>query len=156
MAGESYNFEQLTKEMVVSQLKDAPDAPEQAAAVARRTIVAGLLGTQTAAAADPRSTVQQVCKGMMSGLLLAEKDLPKSAVLLLQGMAEAAQETHREPSDLMTWAMEGIAQVAPMVSPEVRAALQDAIDQAFMGAGQVFNELCQKASKRAYLDFPPA
>lgn len=139
-SGDQYNFGRLTKEMVVSRLKGITDAPAVAAEIAKKTLIAGVRSTQ-GLGQDPAETVRQVCHGAMSGLLLIEKDLPQSAVKILQCMAEVSQELHLDPASAMTWAMEGIAKTAAMAPAQVRWSIRSAIDEAFMGAGEVFEKL---------------
>ncbi|HEX4047948.1 MAG TPA: hypothetical protein VH309_08950 [Elusimicrobiota bacterium] len=138
-----YDFEKLAKEIVVQKLKDAPDSPALAAEVVRKLVVSGLAGSR--AAQEPRVTVAAACRGAMSGMLLIEKDLPKTAVALLGQMAVVAQESNLDPAECMTWAMEGIAPVvklAPAGSPD---AVRDAIEETFMGAGAVFDDILRTA-----------
>lgn len=149
VADESYHFDQLVREMVVSQLKDDLHAPARAAEIARSTIVAGVQGTKAAGASqEAQESVRQICHGVMAGILLIEKNLPDAAVALLQNLADAAQQLHIDPTEMMTWAMEGISRIAPTTTPTVLGDIQDAIDEKFMGAGGIFNALCAKASKK--------
>jgi len=140
---ESLEFGHITKEMIVSNLKGAEDAPKVAADIVRQTITAGLPSAR-ASGKNPQDAVQEICFGAMSGLLLIEKDLPKGAILIIKGMAEIAQKVGVEPSELMTWAMEGIARITPMTSVQVREEIRALIEQDYMGAGEVFSNLCDK------------
>ena len=79
----------------------------------------------------------------MSGMLLLEQDLPRTAVSILNQMGAVAQETHQDPAELMTWAMEGFAPVAKLAGGHAREDIERAIDSEFMGAGQVFAEVCK-------------
>ena len=46
---------------------------------------------------------------------------------------------------MMTWVMEGIATNAKILQPQQLNKIHDAIDVAFMGAGQIFINLAEKA-----------
>lgn len=144
---DKFNFGQLTKEMIVSRLKEISDAPGVAAEIARKTIIAGVRATQ-ASRQDPRETVEEICMGAMSGLLLIEKDLPEGAVRILHSMSEASHELHLDPSEMMTWAMAGIARISALVGPDTRWQIRCAIQEAYMGAGEVFDRLCQEAERK--------
>lgn len=143
---DSLNLGQLTQAMIVSRLQEVHDAPAIAAEIARKTLVSGVRATQ-AAGQSPQDAVREVCKGTMAGLLLIEKDLPAGAVRVLQCIAETAQELHLDPSEMMTWAMEGIAAITPVLSHERRYAIRAAIEEAFLGAGEIFDGLCSRAGK---------
>ncbi|MEE8425329.1 MAG: hypothetical protein V3S11_05850, partial [Elusimicrobiota bacterium] len=145
MPGQQYNFDQLAREMVVSQLKDAADAPAQAARIARATIVAGVKGTNAAGSKQsPEKSVRMISKGMIAGMLIINKKVDVAAVELLQQIGQAATDTNQDPQEMLTWAMQGIADNAPMMAKPQVDAICTAIDAAFMGAGQVFAELCRK------------
>jgi len=131
-----YDFEKLAKEIVTEKLKDASDAPMLAAEVARKIAVSGLAGAN--GTQDPRLAVAAACRGVMSGMMLIEKDLPKTAVALLNQMALIAQEANLDPAECMTWAMEGIAPVVKMAPHGSDDAVAAAIEENFMGAGEVF------------------
>ncbi len=143
---DQYNLGELTKEMVASRLKSLEDAPAVAAEIVKKTIVAGVQGTRHAGQ-SPQVSVQQICRGAVAGLLLIDKDLPKSAVCMLDKMAEASQEIQLAPEDLMTWAMEGIASMANVIPLDVQGRIRDAINDKYMGAGEVFEKLCLQHKK---------
>ncbi|MFH1723592.1 MAG: hypothetical protein ABII00_03105 [Elusimicrobiota bacterium] len=145
MSGEKYRFDLLAKEMVVARLKGDPDAPAKAADLARQTIVAGIKGTKAAGSTQPPSeSVRLITKGIIAGLLLLEADLAEGSVEILKQLADAGQQVGLESTEMMTWAMEGIADNAPMIQASQLEAIRGAIDSAFMGAGTIFNELCGK------------
>lgn len=133
-----FDFEKLGKEIVVNRFKDLEDPYALAGEAARKIAVAAV--TSTRDRQDPHVTVAAACRGVMGGMVLIEKDLPKTAVALLSQMAAVADEAHLDPADCMTWAMEGIAPIAKVAHggpDEVRAA----IEENFMGAGEVFDNL---------------
>ncbi|MBI4376405.1 MAG: hypothetical protein HY549_08140 [Elusimicrobia bacterium] len=139
---EEYDFEKLSREIIVGQLKDSPNAPSAAAELARQMIIKGVLGTQVRQ--DPRLTVSAVCRGVLSGILLIEKDLPQTAVEVLSQMSAISQEVPLDPGDLMTWAMEGMAQVAQTAGGAAQSAIQEHLEERYMGTGVVFSSLCRK------------
>lgn len=146
MSAEKYNFDQLAREMVRSRAAGTPDAPVQAARIARELIVNGIKGTRGAAAdQSPHESVRLICKGTISALILLEQKVPEGAVEIMRQLGDAAQELGLDPQEMMTWAMEGVADNAPALSAQQIGAVHSAIDAAFMGAGQVFSELCAKS-----------
>lgn len=140
---DDFNLETLAKEIVVERLRSVPDAPAGAGEVARQFVTKAITGTQARQA--PRESVIATCRGLMSGMLLLEKDLPATAVAILSQMSIVATETHQDPAELMTFAMEGIASVACLAGRPACDAIEQAIDTAFMGAGQVFADACKTA-----------
>lgn len=140
---DDFNLEMLAKEIVVDRLKNIADAPAGAGEIAHQIVTRAIAGTS--ARQDPRHSVTATCKGLMGGMLLLEKDLPRTAVSILSQMGTVAGETHQDPTELMTWAMEGIAPVAKIAGESTCDAVKEAIEAAFMGAGQVFSKACQTA-----------
>ena len=145
-ATDSYDFEKLAREIITSRLQGIPAEATAAAAaeVASKIIVAGV--ASTAKRQDPHLTVTEVCRGVMSGMLLIEKDLVAASVELVKSMAHLAQETHLDPAEMMTWAMEGIAAISVMGHQDLKANVREALEHNFMGTGEVFGELCAKAA----------
>ena len=134
-----YDFEKLAKEIVLEKLKDAADPPAVAAEIAHKIAVSALAGT--IGKQEPSVTIAAACRGVMTGILLIEKDLPKTAVALLAKMALIAQEAHLDPAECMTWAMEGIAPVVKMAPPGTDAEVCAAVEKNFMGTGEAFERI---------------
>jgi len=143
---EEYYFEKLAREIVLSRLKSAEKAPDEAAATAKRILINGVLSTKSRQ--DPHLTVSGVCRGVMSGVLLNDQSLPETASILLGEMADVAQEVQLDPADLMTWGMEGIADVAAIAGAEIAGSIQEQIEQRFMGVGEIFSQIYRKAREK--------
>lgn len=141
--GMEYDFEKLGKEIVVSRFKDLEDPYALAGEAARKIAVPAV--TSTRDRQDPHLTIAAVCRGVAAGMVILGKDLPKTAVALLSQMAVVAVETNLDPAECMTWAMEGLAPVAKLAPGGAADAVRAAIDEHFMGAGQVFEQLVQAA-----------
>ncbi|MEK7384069.1 MAG: hypothetical protein AAB262_12400 [Elusimicrobiota bacterium] len=137
-----YEFEAIAKELVTSRLNDSTNAPSVAADVARAILVPAIANTR--AHQDPRLTVVSVCRGVMEGLRLGGKDLPKSAVALLEQMSPVAQESYLDTSVCRFWAMEAIAPICRQEFEAVRAA----IEKSRAGDGAVFDKAVQSAGNR--------
>lgn len=138
---DAFGLEKLAKEIVVSRFRGVADGPAGAGLVARQIVVKSVTGTSQ----PPRDSVVAACRGLMSGLLILEMDLAASAVAILGQMNAAAAETHQDPAELMTWAMEGIAPVAKLAGRDACERIEAAIEAAFMGAGGVFAAKCGAA-----------
>lgn len=144
---ELFDFEKLAREIVAGRLKGAADAPAAAAEIAKKIIVTGV--TSTKVGQEPRATVAAVCRGVMSGLLILDTPLAPAAVALLKQLPSAGQDAALASEDLMTWAMEGIAEVATVSGADTVSKIQDEIEAAFQGAGEVFVKLCERARSKA-------
>jgi len=136
-----YDFEKLAKEIVLDNLKNVEAAAAVAAAAEIVKKIAVTAVTGTGERQDPHVSVSSACRGIMSGMMLLEKDLPATATAVLQQMSAVAAETHQDPAECMTWAMEGMAAVCRLSSATIQDAVRNAIDEKFMGAGEVFDGL---------------
>lgn len=133
-----YDFEKLAREIAVERLKEVKDtvAVAVAAEIVKKIAVAAVAGT--ASRQDPRTSVSAACRGVMNGMMLLERDLPATATAILQQMGAVASETNQDPMECMTWALEGMAEVCRLAPPTLQDAVRAAIDENFMGAGEVF------------------
>jgi hypothetical protein len=134
-----YDFEKLGKEIVVSRFKDLDDPYSLAGEAARKIAVAAV--TSTRDRQEPRVTIAAACRGVMGGMILIEKDLPRTAVSLLDQMAAVANETGLDPAECMTWAMEGIAPIVKVSHGGVADQVRAAIEEHFMGVGEIFERI---------------
>lgn len=144
MAEAEYDFEKLAREIVISRLAGLPNASEAAAEIAKKIIVAGIKSTKVRQ--DPHLTVASACRGVLGGMLVLNKDLGETAVRVLREIPHIAHEVPIDPGDLMTWGMEGMAEVARMAGREASQHVQERIEESFMGAGAVFSQLCSRAA----------
>lgn len=140
---DAFDFEQLSKDIVSTRFAEVSDVPAAAAEIARKMIVTGVTSTHNKQ--DPHKTVTDVCKGVMGGALLLGKDLPPIAIALLGEIAAVSADVNLDPSEMMTWAMEGIARVCHMAGAPVESAVQEAIEAKYMGAGEAFAAACRAA-----------
>jgi hypothetical protein len=136
---QEYDFEKLAKEIVLERLRDLPNPPAGAGEIALKIAVPAV--TSTRMRQDPRLTVSATCRGVMAGMLLLEQDLGQTAVSLLSQMATISQAADLDPADCMTWAMEGMAPVCRLAPGGTGEAVGHAIEEHFMGAGDIFREL---------------
>ena len=144
---DGYDFEKLAREIVAGRLAGlAERAPETAAEITRRILISALQSTLTRQ--DPRQSVSAVCRGALGGLMLIDQDLAKAAPLILKELHAVSQEVPLAPEDLMTWAMEGLAEVAVVSGKQTEYSMHSAIEGSFMGAGEVFDRACAAARKK--------
>lgn len=142
-----YDFEKLAREITAERLRELSGAPVAAAEIAAKIITSAI--TSTKGRQPERVTVMGVCRGVMTGMVMIDKELPEAAIAILLKMSVLAQELHLDPMEMMTWAMEGIAAVAVVAQAEVKEAIRNRIDEKFMGAGEIFGRFCDAAAARS-------
>ena len=97
---------------------------------------------------DPKPGVIAVCRGAMKAVLLGGQSVPDTAVALMEALPNMSLMMRAGPEDLMSWVMEGVADVTPIAGPEVRDALSAKIEEKFMGASSIFNGFCEAAAQK--------
>ena len=132
-------LEKTAKDAVINGLTASADFPAGAGEIARQLSSQAILG------GGAPLNVRAICKGVIGAALLLEKDLPLTALSILNQMSAVAHETHQDPAELMTAAMEGIAPVAKMAGEAACSSVKDSIEAAFMGAGEIFTRACETA-----------
>lgn len=143
---QTIDFGKLAKDTVSSRLKGIEDTAPVAAEIAHKTIVAAVTSAR-AKSEDPAKAVESVCRGTLSGLVLIDKDLVSASMAILGRLAQTAQDVHVDPQELLTWALQGIAKVSPMLSAQALWKLREQIEAKFMGVGPIFDEMCENARK---------
>lgn len=133
-------LERSARDGVAAALANDP-APARAAKAGCQYIA------QAARTPNPREEIVAVARGIMSGVILANRSLPDAAFELLKALPSVTVMNREGSESVMTWVMTGIAAVTPVIGPESRQALARRIEEKYMGAGAVFDELCEKASK---------
>lgn len=140
-----YEFEELTREIVVGRLRDASDAPGAAADVVREILGSALESTRSRQ--PPRVTVISVCRGAMQGLLQIKQDMPAGAVALIRQAPRLAHEVLLSPSDCVAWIAEGVASACRREPDAVRDAARAALELAVPGVGRVFDAAAGAAAE---------
>lgn len=97
---------------------------------------------------DPKTAVVAVCRGAMQAVLVGGQSVPDAAVALLEALPNMSLMMRAGPEDLMSWVMEGIADVTPLAGPAVADAVSTKIEEKFMGASAIFNGFCDAAKSR--------
>lgn len=136
---EPIRIEQLMKQMVAEELAKLPDPCASAAMIVLKTLTAALpLPPEPAAAMN---TIEDVIKGAMTALLLADQNLCRGAMLILEVVLEVSAERHLDPTQSMAAALHALADLRRFVEPDRIEELRREIDARYMGAGDLFREL---------------
>ncbi|MBI4376355.1 MAG: hypothetical protein HY549_07890 [Elusimicrobia bacterium] len=138
------HLRQLTKELVAEKLRSLPDPCATTAELVRKTL---LLALKDADLATQERLAQETCQGAITALLLAQQNLSRGAVKLLEQVADVANDLQLEPAVLMIGAMRGIADLRRFVPPEELFELRKALEARFIGVGEVFATILLQQEK---------
>ena len=135
------------------QAKDAVAACIAADSVAGASLTVPIMCHHLSHAArmnkNPKPAIIAVCRGSMNAVLLGGQSVPDAAMSLMEALPNLSLMMRTGPEDLMSWVMEGIADVTPMAGEEVRSALCAKIEEKFMGASAIFDGFCEAALKKS-------
>ena len=136
-------LEKSARDSVNAALGGAEPSPKKAAGA-----IVQQISHAARASKDTREAVVAAVRGGIGAVLVSGVDLAETAVLTLESLSNMSLMMRVSPEDLMSWVMEGIASIAPMANPAVRDAIQNKIDEKFMGAGEVFFKFFEAALKQ--------
>jgi len=140
---EWFNVGQLTKEMIITRLAEITDPVEASVQVLEKTLLITLKDIYQLTPGH-RQLVVAACQGTMTALLLKELNLARGSVIILQRVNAVAHTLNLDPTDMMKLALHGIAHVRRGVTTQQIQQIGSAIDMEFMGAGEIFNSLCNR------------
>jgi hypothetical protein len=138
------DYEKRAKDAVAAAIAGDPVAGP----VLTVPVICQQLSHATRMSTDPKAGVIAVCRGAMQAVLLGGQSVPDTAVALMEALPNMSLMMRAGPEDLMSWVMEGVADVTPVAGPEVRDAVSAKIEEKFMGASSIFNGFCEAAAKR--------
>jgi hypothetical protein len=134
------------------QAKDAVAASIQGDPGAGPARTVPVMCQQISAAArlhkEPKDAVVAVCRGSMNAVLLAGQSVPDASVALLDALPNMSLMMRAGPEDLMSWVMQGIAESTKVAGADVREGVRTKIEEKFMGASAIFDELCRAADAK--------
>ena len=137
---DDFKIGQLTKEIVAAKLRELPDPCVAAVKLSIETLRVALKGLAAGSAGDS-AVVEDACRGCMTALLLNDQNLPRGAVMLLEGVVELSAELNLDQVELMRCALRGVADMKRF-APQHLADISNALEGRFNGAGQAFDALC--------------
>ncbi|OGR88482.1 MAG: hypothetical protein A3J74_07545 [Elusimicrobia bacterium RIFCSPHIGHO2_02_FULL_57_9] len=145
---EDFKIGQLTKELVAIKLKKMADPSATAANLVKQTLAVALKEIKPGSTGH-HAVVEDACRGGITGLLLAEQNLGKGAVLILEAVAELSSELNLDPTEMMRSALNGIADMRRFLRPDQLYDIHREIELHFMGAGEVFSRMIKTAGRIA-------
>lgn len=134
---ETFNLAQLTKEMVVHQLKNLEDPARIVAEVVRGTMIARVKGPEISDS-DLQDVVREICKGAVSGMLLMETPLPRGCAKVLQAARSFAGAVGRDEDLVKIAALKGLSDVRRFVDTSLLNSIAEKLNETRSGAGDVF------------------
>ncbi len=110
-----------------------------AANVVRKTLMAAL---QDATPGDtpPARLIEDTVKGAMTAMLLADHSVSRGAILVLEAVMDTAAKRDLDPTESMSAALKGLADLRRFVDPARIDDVRLEIEAHYMGAGEVFKE----------------
>src|SRR5438128_2305407 len=104
---ETFRLGQLTKELVAAKLRVMDDPCAAASEIVRAAVSVALRGLPDNKSAWP-GVIRDACQGGITGLLLAEQNVARGAILMLKAVGEVAAEQQMDPTEAMMAALCGI------------------------------------------------
>lgn len=136
------DHEKNARDAATAALKEGADADKLAAVALQQVSGAAR------AASDAKGAVVAAVRGAMTGVFLGGADVVETAMKTLEGLPNISLMMRAGPEELMSWVMEGIADVTPTAGAHTADTLETRIEEKFMGAGAVFRDLCRKAQAK--------
>lgn len=138
------DYEKQAKDAVAASIQSDPGA-----GCARTVpVMCQQISAATRTTQEPKDAVVAVCRGSMHAVLLAGQSVPDAAVGLLDSLPNMSLMMRSGPEDLMSWVMEGIAEATTMAPADVRDGVRTKIEEKFMGASSIFDDLCRAADAK--------
>ena len=134
---DDFKIGQLTKELVAIRLKKMADPCAAAASLVKQTLIVAIKGI-TPGGAGQAKVVEDACRGGITGLLLAEQNMGRGAVLILEAVCELSSEMDLDPTAMMQSALRGIADMHRFLRPDQLSGIEREIELHFLGVAEVF------------------
>src|SRR5437016_4562237 len=136
-------LDELAQYLVHEKLNGGGAQAAAAAQVAKKLLLASV---PRASIKDPasRDAVRRTCRGAALGLLIHARHLGEGVVTLLHAVAEAAFDLGLDPTETLTHALEGLADVRRLLLPDQVESLRAAVASEFLGAGPVLDSLLEQ------------
>ncbi|MFA5139976.1 MAG: hypothetical protein WC728_12155 [Elusimicrobiota bacterium] len=138
---ESFNLAQLTKEMVVAQIRSLGDPARLASETVRGTLIARLKGHRLSNY-EIQEAVSEVCRGAIQGMIITESPMGRGAARALMAAEAAGREAGLDAALVANAAVKGISDARRFVSREVLVLMSRHLEGVRRGAGQSFTSFC--------------
>lgn len=138
---ETFNLAQLTKEMVVHQLRNLKDPALVAGEVIRGTLIARLKGHRLSNY-EIQEAVVAVCRGAVSGMVLMEVPLPRGLAAAFIAARQAGKAADIEPNLVDIAAIKGLSAVQRFANPETLHMAALSLNRVRLGAKELFERYC--------------
>lgn len=136
---ETFNLAQLTKEMVVGQLRTLQDPTRLAAETVRGAMVARLKGHRLSNY-EIQEAVSEICRGGIAGMILMECPMGRCAARILMSAEAAAKEAGLDRELVLVAAVRGVADARRFVTSDVLREMRSRMTAVWAGASEVFDQ----------------
>ncbi|MBI3298404.1 MAG: hypothetical protein HYZ75_09595 [Elusimicrobia bacterium] len=133
---EDFKVAQFTKELVAIRLQRLEDPSLAAAELIRKTLHTALKALPPGP--ERGKVIEDAVRGGMQGLILADQDVPRGGVAVVEALAELAQDLGLDPSETLMSGLRGLAGLRRLVRPDQLDKLRHEIDSRYDGAGEAF------------------
>lgn len=138
------DYEKLAKESVAAALAADPGAGTAKAVAVMCQRISGAASMNR----EPKDAVVATCRGAMLAVLVSGQSVPDATIQLLDALPNISLMMRAGPEDLMSWVMDGVAQATKLAPAEVRDGVRSRIEEKFMGASSIFDELCRASDAK--------
>lgn len=138
---ENLNLAQLTKEMVVAQLRNLEDPTRIAAEAVRGTLIARLKGHRMTTA-EIQDAVHEICRGAVHGMVLMKCHVARGAARMLWSAEAAARESRVDQELVAIAAIKGLSDAKRFVDAAELREMRERIEAVRHGGGQIFDHFC--------------
>jgi len=153
---ETFNLAQLTKEMVVGQLRNIEDPTRLAAEVVRGTLIARLKGRKLSNF-EIQEAVSEICRGAIQGMILMKCHIARGAARTLMAAEAAAREARVDQELVAIAAIKGISDARRFVTPDALGEIRQHVEGVRHGGGQVLDHFCvDLCAHQSHPDYIPA
>ena len=111
-------------------------------------VICQQLSIASRALPHPKDAVVAACRGGFNAVLLGGQSVPDAAIGVIEALSTMSLMMKTGPEDLMSWVMEGAADVMPLAGPAVRDAVHTRIEEKWMGASSIFDQFCRAAEAK--------
>jgi hypothetical protein len=137
---DQFKVGQLTKELVALRLKQMDDPSAAAADMVKQTVLVAVSSRPQ----DAEKVVIDACCGAFHGLILAEQELSRASILILEAIVEVSNDAGLDPGAMMIAALAGFAKVRRLVVAEQLHRIRQALEERFNGVGPAFDAALEK------------
>lgn len=134
------------RSLVVKSQND-PMAPNDPISRILRSAIQQTMGAVPSKNQSPQEPIVAIVCGAMEGLMVLDKDLAEGSVEVMQAVVDTSDQMGLDHEEMMRWALVGMAQAGQMAPRGTLENIREALEEIYMGLGEVFDHMCQDFPK---------